>query len=314
MRFSASAGLETPDGQLLSQQTNVAGFDPQGNPLFVRSLQEFRRNPVPGRWTFVVFVTNPIAGTTTAQRFSGQVRFNAVDVHASGLPNSRQTVLPAGRPVTARVTVHNTGVAPEHFFVDARTTGRTDLRLVPDTPETGVAVPQFRFINYQLPTECTRITNSATATAPIDVELLSITEEPEVIGRFDGTHPAVASVRAPQVTPGPWRTLASLVGPFPPEGVPGATADFATTGRCRGFDPTVSSSTGDVWLAAVQAPPPPFTPLVLQPGQTGTITVTLTPTAPRGTVVTGLLLVDDFNDAAATGDELTAIPYAYTVG
>lgn len=306
--------LETPDGQLLSQQTNVEGFDAQDNPIFGQTLQEFRRNPVAGRWTFVVFVQNPVAGTTTAQRFSGEVRFNAVDVHASGLPNSRGTVLPAGRPVTARVTVHNTGIAPESFFADPRTTGRTDLRLVPDKPETGVPVPQLLFINYQLPTECTRITNSATATAPIDVELQSITEEPEVIVHFDGTHPAAASVRAPQVTPGPWRIFASLVGPFPPQGSPGATADFATTGHCRGFDPAVSSSTGDVWLAAVQAEPPPFTPLVLQPGQTGTITVTFTPSAPRGTVVTGMLLVDDFNDAAETGDELTAIPYTYTVG
>src|SRR5262249_34935527 len=143
--------LETPDGQLLSQQTNVTGFDPQGNPLFHRSLQEFRRNPAPGRWTFVVFVTNPVAGTTTAQRLSGEVRSNTVDVHASGLPNSQRTVLPAGRPVTARVTVHNTGVAPENLFVDPRTTGRTDLRLIPDQPDTGVPVPQPRFINYQLP-------------------------------------------------------------------------------------------------------------------------------------------------------------------
>ena len=40
----------------------------------------------------------------------------------------------------------------------------------------------------------------------------------------------------------------------------------------------------------------------------------ITPTAPRGTVVTGVLYVDDFNEFAETGDELRAIPYSYTVG
>ena len=305
--------LVAPDGQLLSQQSN-GSVDADGNPVFGASLQEFRRDPQPGRWTFVVFVFNPVAGTATSQRFAGEVRFNVVDAHATGLPASRATVLPAGRPVTARVTVHNTAIAPESFFVDPRTTTLTNQRLVADKPETGVPVPQIAALNYRVPTECVRVTASATATAPIDVELASITAEPDVIGRSDGRVAAVASVRATQVGPGPWQVLTSLVGPFPPDGVPPATADVTTVGRCQAFDPTVTSSTGDVWLASVTPDPPPSTPLTLQPGQTGTITVTITPRAARGTVVTGALYVDDFNAFTDTGDELRTIPYTYTVG
>jgi hypothetical protein len=306
--------LEAPDGQLLSQQTNAVSVDPDGNPVFGRSLQEFRRDPQPGRWTFAVVVSNPVAGTATSQPFSGELRFNAVDVRASGLPSSPTTVLPAGRPVTARVSVHNTGIATESFFVDARSTALTDLRLLTNQPETGVPVPQDIPLRYRVPTECVRVTASATATAPIDVDLVSITGEPEALGRSDGRRPAVASIRAAQVGPGPWLVFADLVGPFPPDGVPPATADFAVTARGQAFDPAVTSSTGDVWLGSVQASPPPFTPLVLGPGATGTITVTITPSAPRGTVVSGVLYVDDFNEFAETGDELRAIPYTYTVG
>jgi hypothetical protein len=58
----------------------------------------------------------------------------------------------------------------------------------------------------------------------------------------------------------------------------------------------------------------PYKPLTLAPGQTGTITLTFTPTAPRGTVVHGFIGVDTFNAATASGDELRNIPYTYRVG
>ena len=42
--------------------------------------------------------------------------------------------------------------------------------------------------------------------------------------------------------------------------------------------------------------------------------VQFTPTGPPGTLVTGNLFVDDFNDDTGGGDELATIPYTYTVG
>jgi ABC-type molybdate transport system permease subunit len=57
-----------------------------------------------------------------------------------------------------------------------------------------------------------------------------------------------------------------------------------------------------------------YNPLVLGPGATGTINVTITPTAAQiGQVVRGVIYVDTFNGTVQTGDEVVALPYAYTV-
>ena len=51
-----------------------------------------------------------------------------------------------------------------------------------------------------------------------------------------------------------------------------------------------------------------------RPGQKGTVTLTITPNAPKGTVVHGFIGVDTLNLATASGDDLVNIPYTYKVG
>ena len=85
----------------------------------------------------------------------------------------------------------------------------------------------------------------------------------------------------------------------------------------KSFDPAVTSDTGDIWLAATN-PAASFAPIVLNPGQTAVIDVTITPSGASGTQVAGNLYVDDFVSGVPpygqiSGDELTAIPYAYTI-
>ena len=75
----------------------------------------------------------------------------------------------------------------------------------------------------------------------------------------------------------------------------------------------MSSSSGDVWAFSVN-PNATYSPLTLNPGQSGTITLTITPNAPKGTVIHGFIGVDTLNLATASGDELVNIPYTYTVG
>jgi hypothetical protein len=54
--------------------------------------------------------------------------------------------------------------------------------------------------------------------------------------------------------------------------------------------------------------------LVLAPGESGTITVTLTPdTSAVGSTISGYLYVDTFNPDVSTGDELVRFPYSYTI-
>jgi hypothetical protein len=301
--------LLAPDGQLYSQQNNVASFDDEGNPTrFTASLQEFRRDPMPGRWTFIVAVSNPVAGTMLAQQFSGELRLNTVDVTSTDVP----AVIPAGTATTVQVRVHNTGIAAEPFFVDARSTTRGDLRLLGNGPETGLPLPHAGPVFYTAPTETTRLTATVTATAPVQADLLAGTVAPEALAGSSAGNVATASLTSPEVQPGTWLLLAELVGPFPPGGSSGS-ADFSLVAHTQLFDPTVTSSTGDRWLGTIQNQPP-FSPLVLAPGQTGTIPVTITPTAPKGTRVSGVLYVDDFTEFNNTGDELKAIPYTYTVG
>ena len=54
-------------------------------------------------------------------------------------------------------------------------------------------------------------------------------------------------------------------------------------------------------------------PLVLEPGHTGTITVTITPSGTTGSVVQGTLYIDSFDNYTDAGNELVALPYEYTI-
>jgi hypothetical protein len=87
--------------------------------------------------------------------------------------------------------------------------------------------------------------------------------------------------------------------------------------QSKAFDPAVTSDTSDIWLASTNASVS-FSPIVINPGQTATINVTITPSGASGTVVAGALYVDDFLSGVPpygniSGDELAAIPYTYTI-
>jgi hypothetical protein len=105
----------------------------------------------------------------------------------------------------------------------------------------------------------------------------------------------------------------SPVGPT--SGPVSGTADLTSVVHTQAFDTSAVASTGDAWLFSIH-PNTPFSPLVLQPGQSGTITVTITPTGAKGAVHSGVLYVDALasNQFLLSGDELIAFPYTYTIG
>ena len=83
------------------------------------------------------------------------------------------------------------------------------------------------------------------------------------------------------------------------------------------FDTSVTSSTGDLELGSIN-PSASATPVIINPGQTATINVTITPSGASGTQVRGTLYVDDvLNNIPPYGqfasDELAGLPYAYTI-
>ena len=87
------------------------------------------------------------------------------------------------------------------------------------------------------------------------------------------------------------------------------------TASTKAFDPAVTTDGGDLWTSALDLSVlSTFAPVVINPGQTAVINVTITPTGTAGTVVSGNLYIDDFIGGVppygeTAGDELAAIPY-----
>jgi hypothetical protein len=305
--------LVSPDGQIVGQATNVESVDLNGNPTqFGRSLQVYRCSPASGSWSFVVVFANDVSGSATREPFAGRVRLDTVDVRADNVPNSPQTVLAAGKPVSITVHVRNTGVAPESFFVDARSDALLDAQLTPLASSAGVLLSPSASVSFVVPPRTTRLTGITSAAVPVSADLSANSGEPEVLAPPGPGDIAVAIVRAGAVSQGKWLLEADQVGPF--SSASQATANFAVVARTRRFDGTVTSSTGDQWLATVLGQAPAFTPLPLDAGESGTITVTIKPVGQKGTVVSGALYVDDTTLSNNAGDELASVPYTYTVG
>lgn len=82
--------------------------------------------------------------------------------------------------------------------------------------------------------------------------------------------------------------------------------------------PSAVSPSGDLWEFGLR-PTASFSPLVVQPGQGTTLYLTITPSGPAGSTVSGDIYLDDANSLSQkgytpTGDQLLVLPYHYTVG
>lgn len=311
--------------QLRDPNYSLEGFliDPSSEPLDIQStandvffgtgptMQFFHGSPAAGLWTVVLLTFALVDGAHLSEPFTGAVSFTAPAVTSSGIPNSPATVLPARVPVTATVTVTNTGNISKDYFADARLNGRVPQALL-GTDVNNVALPLSLSAqpNWLVPTNTNLLTVAAQGTVPITMDVSASNGDPDVLGLSFGNN-SVAALVAPEVAPGFFFGLPEATGPFttPTTG----TVNLAAVANTNPFDPAVSASSGDIWAASVN-PSAPYTPITLAPGQSGTITLTFTPNAPKGTVVRGFAAVDTFNRATDAGDEITNIPYAYKVG
>jgi hypothetical protein len=124
------------------------------------------------------------------------------------------------------------------------------------------------------------------------------------------------------VAAGGWYANPSECGPYA-SAAPSGSDTISMTANTKSFDPAVSSPTGDLWMLSVNPALvfATFSPLVLTPGQTGTLNVTITPSGAPGTAVIGTLYLDTYDTGTPTavfgtygGNEVTAFPYAYTIG
>jgi hypothetical protein len=335
------AYLVAPDGQALGEDSNVR-FDDSGNPQAINALQASHRSPQAGRWSFVVEQTNPVSGTKITQPFTGTVSLAAAPVSVQGtLPGH----IPAGKSVSVRVRVKNTGAAPAVYFADGRLRQTGNLTLASQVPGDDLSaetLPESSVTpQWLVPTGTDRASFTANATLPVQMDASYGPGDPEVFGQSTG-NTSTATATAAELAPGPWVGNVGEIGPFSGP-APSGTVALTATAHAQLFDPAVSSSTGDYWQTALIPAPADAAaaktslaaahnatahwlaaarkqaaassgPLVLAPGASGTITVSVTPKGANGSVTRGALNIDTVDLFSGTGSEIATLPYSYTIG
>ena len=328
------AYLVDPNGQTVGYSSNYT-LEPSGGglaPAATQYTQIYHVAPLAGQWELVLFWANPVTGNELAEPFTGAIQFNQVSV-SSNLPDSASVKVPTLTSTAYKVTVTNTGVAPEAFFVDPRLNNATATLALPDqnpfVPPGSFTLPLppgLSFPYYLVPTHTTQLEgniSSADGTTPVTFDMEYFPGDPDLSPAVpspnvtSSTGPGSASLTftEPEVSPGIWLLNPDEIGPYPASGIPTDSVSTSVSAVTEAFDSTVTSNTDDFWQVGFA-----FSHfLYLQPHHSGSITVQITPTAPSNTVVSGTLYVDDIVLSAffpslsnPDGDELAAVPYSYT--
>ncbi len=189
---------------LIDPNGNLAGYGQNSiNGTQGTGLTAYAANPIKGTWTLIVDFAEPVVGDEISQPFHGNVAFNAVKVSAKALPTKTSTKLAAGTPVTVPVTITNTGVQAEDFFIDPRLNSSTTLSLAPFSQASGLALPLVvGSPAWFMPTEATSVSVSATASLPVEFDYGPNQGDPDLS--------AAASARA-RVARTPFRPAASTM-------------------------------------------------------------------------------------------------------
>ena len=164
-------------------------------------MQFFHRSPARGLWTLVLLVALPVDGSHLSEPFTGAITFASPAVTSSGIPDSSSTVLPAGKPVTATITVTNTGNIAKDYFADPRLNGKVPQQLL-GSDVNNVALPlSLAQPNWLVPTNTNALTVAAQGTVPITMDVSWAFGDPDFPGVSFGKK-SVAAFAAPEVAPG----------------------------------------------------------------------------------------------------------------
>jgi hypothetical protein len=307
---------------------NVLAFlvDPAGTPVDVQSsllwdgsgkngqdISLSRQNPTPGLWSLMVVQVNNVDSVLTSSTFTATLRYNTVRVRTTGVPDSTNVVLTHGVGATATITVTNTGTQQEAYMIDARRDQTVQVAVSSLNPTADplpinnpALIPQFL-----VPPFSPLAVFEATSTVPIALDVSPNFGTPDIEATSMGDT-AVAVASAPELPASVWSCAPSEQGPF-------AAPVSSTTFSCEAIATTddfaedVSTSAGNLW-SDVEIGTFSYNPLILNPGQTASILVSISPTDPIGADVHGFLSVESFNFNTFSSDELVSIPYAYRVG
>jgi hypothetical protein len=312
--------LIAPDGEALGYGQNQ---DPLTGKLST-ALTAYTLHPVPGTWTLIVDFAEPVQGNEISEPYTGSVKFDAGRASAAGLPDSAHAVLAAGVPVTVPVRVTNNGPEQEDFFIDPRLDAGTSLTLASLTGTSFTLPPTGPPAEWIVPTQTSSIQVTQSSTVPGMFDLGTFVGDPDLasVGTTPGSLCSTSQYSADlppggTVAAGGWYAQPTECGPYA-AAAPSGTAAVKATVTTKAFDPAVTSTTGDLWTVA-QTGAFNVSPVVIPPGASATIGVTITPSAAPGTVVRGTLYVDDELAGIPpygqfSGDEVSALPYEYKVG
>jgi hypothetical protein len=338
------AYLIDPTGQAVSYSTNYSA-SPAGKPIAIKDVMLYHVNPIAGTWRVILQWANPVVGNELSIPFSGEVSFNAFALQANSVPNSATATIPQKKATPFALEVCDPAPAPEAFFVDPRleTTAKYPLANVIGTTASQVAgnitMPNAD-LWYAVPTDTTELQASIGGTIPLTFDFSYIPGDPDVspvtggpgVSGSESKKLAYLSYSNAEVSPGIWNFVPAEIGPYPAGGEASGSARVRVNAVTRRFDSSVTSSTGDFWKLVTLITKSSFHPIFLTPGTArsdcGKITVTITPSAGPGTVVSGTLYLDDFVLASSfnpssvpipstifpMADQVLAIPYKYKVG
>lgn len=316
--------LVDPNGEvpsINSNQTHTAA----GTPTQGATMQNTVAHPAAGRWRYVVIVQSPVSGNELNEPFTGTVSFNKITASPVKLPSH----LKVATTIRQKITVTNHGAAPLLLQTDARAGAARQFQLAPQFAGSTLQLPQDVTNLSQLPAylvapQTSSLSLTAASTSPAQVELSSPAGGIDLFGDLRAAQGGnTVSTATDSDTTGPvglgyWSAYVQQIGPFTDAGAPTATSQLTATAVMTPFDTDVTTSTGDPFLQTLDPTASPGKPIVIAAGTTATITVSITPTAARGSHVTGVLnlvttpitVANLFN---TTGEVLTTLPYHYTV-
>jgi hypothetical protein len=320
-----SVFVVSPDGETLGHASNqlVTGgtvTDPQATKTEPGAVSHVL-SPVAGQWMLIVALTNPASGPLVSSPLTGSIDFGAVSPDASGLPQSTNTVIPVGQSRTVAITITNSSSVPESYFLDARLNQTVTFKLKSLTLSKNLPLPlavNAQIPQWIVPTDTTSVTATASATAPVTFDMSpylgnfegELNGDPQV-GATSSGDVATASISAGVLTPGDWNVDPALTGTFKSKASQGGKVTLSMSATTLAFDTAVHTNYGDLWSGDNSV-----TPVIVGPGQTITLYATISPTTAGS--VNGTLFIDTASDISPfgqpvpVGDQVAAIPYAYT--